>query len=230
MKQLKHHLLCYCLILTILSLKAQEPGNNNHQQNEKGTRIFFDNFSKDTVGKSPSNWESNVYGEVVTLKNYPGKWLKMHAGGTYLIQFNQTMPTAFSVEFDFIYQALGTDYNVTEIAIFEKKQGDTYDDFFPGNKGIKIFLENFIVSYLCYNQQKADDKKAMEHRTNIIRTNKKVKVLIEVNNQQIKLYVNQQKFLEATICLGNMQFNAMRFHLWGSQAEPLISDFSIISH
>jgi len=223
---LKYILLSYFLVLSAIhSLKAQESRN---KQSVKSTQLFFDDFSKDVIGKSPSNWVSNVSGEIVTLKSYPGKWLKMHAGGTYLPQINQNLPDKFTIEFDFIYEALGTDYNVTEITLFSKKQEDTFDDFSPGNNGIKIFLENFIVTYACYNQQKVDDKTAMEHRTDIIQTNKKVTVNIEVNNQHVKLFVNHKELINATACSETpLQLNTIRFNLWGSQAEPLISNFCV---
>jgi hypothetical protein len=197
-------------------------------KSQKGQLFFLDNFSKDTIGKSPSYWESNVRGEIVTVKNEPGKWLKMHASGTYLPIINKLFPDLFTLEFDFIYQALGTDYNITEITMFSDKPGDTYDVSFPGSAGIKIFLENFIVSYACYSGQKIDDQLAQEHRTNIIQTDKKVKVSIQVDKREVAVYIDGQKIMVAQRCPNTiLPFNAMRFNLWGSQAEPLISNIRL---
>jgi hypothetical protein len=210
-------IICLYVGLSAFSGKAQNAGQ----------LIFADNFLKETLGKFPANWESNVHGEIISVKNEPGKWLKMHTGGTYMPLLTQNFPENFKVEFEFIYEALGTDYNITEITIFSKKPDEAYDVSFPGNDGIKIFLENFIVSYACYSQQKMDDKLAKEHRTNIIQTDKMVKVSIKVTHQEVNIYINNQHLLTSRFSGTALPFNALRFHLWGSQAEPLISNLKI---
>ncbi len=192
-----------------------------------GQLIFADNFLKEAIGKSPSNWESNVPCEIVSVKNEPGKWMNMHAGGTYVPLLTQNFPENFKLEFDFIYKALGEDYNITEITIFSQKPGGDNDIAFPGNEGLKIFLENFIVSYACYSQQKTDDKLAKEFRTNIIQTDKRVEVSIQVMHQEVNVSINHHQLITSRFPGSVALFNALRFHLWGSQAEPLISNLKI---
>jgi hypothetical protein len=208
----------FITILAVLPIKAQ-----------KSSPIYADEFSKATVGNFPANWESNVRGEIVTVKNEPGKWLKMHAGGTYIPTLSQNLPGNFTIDFDFIYEALGENYNTTEITIYSKKPGEAYDVAFPGNNGLKIFLENFIVSCASYNQQKMDDKLAREQRTHIIQASKKVKVSIHISNGELNIIINNKQILTAPVANTATPFNALRFHLWGSQAEPLISNLKITS-
>lgn len=45
--------------------------------------ILFDDFSQDNVGNFPALWFSNGSGEVVTLNNFPGKWLQLTSEGCY---------------------------------------------------------------------------------------------------------------------------------------------------
>jgi len=192
-----------------------------------GQLIFADNFLKETVGKFPANWESNVIGEVVSTRNESGKWLKMHAGGTYVPFLPQNFPENFKVEFEFIYEAFGDDYNTTEITIFSKKPCEAYDAAFPGSDGIKVFLENFIVSYASYTHEKLNDKLAKEYRSEIIQRDKKVEVSIQVLHQEINVYINNKQLLTSRFTGSVEPFNTLRFHLWGSQAEPLISNLKI---
>src|ERR1035437_7649073 len=122
---IRHKFITTCLLvgLSTFSGKTQSTGQ----------LILADNFFKEAIGKFPSNWESNVPCEIVSVKNEPGKWLNMHAGGTYIPLLTQNFPENFKVEFDFIYKALGEDYNTTEITIFSQKPGGDNDVAFPGN-------------------------------------------------------------------------------------------------
>ena len=64
--------------------------------------IFFDDFSQDNVGDFPALWFSNGSGEVVTLNNFPGKWLNITAPGCYFPERDLQTTENFTVEFDVI--------------------------------------------------------------------------------------------------------------------------------
>ena len=190
--------------------------------------IFDDNFSKDAIGKFPANWTSNRPGEVVSQKNLPGRWFKMHAEGTYLPQLKQDFPKNFTIEFDFIHQAIGNGNNTTEFTIFNKPENSLNDALFPGSSGVKIIFETFIVSCLCYDNLNPKVKPSGEYRSKIIQTNNIVKVSIKVDDQLLQVFVNGFECLHIPKCNGNSEiFNAVRFYLWGSQAEPMISNIRI---
>jgi hypothetical protein len=189
--------------------------------------IFEDNFSSDTL--VPSQWISNVAAEVVRVKDFSGKWMKMHSQGTYMPRLKTVLPESFTVEFDFIYQALGDGNNLTEITLYNSLKGEALDVLFPGNSGIKVNLENFIVSYRYYSKPKMDDRNAGEFRTPIIQANQKAHASIRIQKQRLLLYVNDQKLLDAAKCIEMPGlFDTFRFHFWGSQAEPLIANFKIV--
>ncbi len=192
--------------------------------------IFSDNFSKDNISKFPDKWISNRPGEVVTLKNVPGRWLKMHAEGTYLPQITQELPKNFTIEFDFIYQAIGNGNNTAELTIFSKPKGSANDDLFPGSSGIKIIFETFIVSCLCYDNLNPGAKVSDENRTKLIQANNIAKITIKVKQQQLHVFVNGFECLNIPNCNSSAEvFNAIRFYLWGSQTEPLVGNFRVSS-
>jgi len=225
MNQKIFNLLIFLLLIPMLGLNGKAQITDSIKA---GQTIFFDNFSKDATGKFPANWISNRPGEVVSQKNLPGKWFKMHAEGTYLPQLKQDFPKNFTIEFDFIHQAIGNGNNTTEFTIFNKPENSLNDALFPGSSGVKIIFETFIVSCLCYDNLNPKVKPSGEYRSKIIQTNNIVKVSIKVDDQLLRVFVNGFECLHTPKCNGNSEiFNAVRFYLWGSQAEPMISNFRI---
>jgi hypothetical protein len=192
--------------------------------------LFQDNFSKDPVGKFPAKWISNRPGEIVTLKNTSGKWFKMHSEGTYLPVINQDFTKNFSVEFDFIHQGNGGGNNTVELTLFSKPGNAENDALFPGSAGVKIVFETFIVSCLCYDNLDTKTKVSAENRSKLIQSNNAAKIKVDVENQQLKVFVNGFECLNVPNCnFNNEMYNAVRFYLWGSQAEPLIGNFRLIN-
>ena len=205
--------------------------NTNAQQTDSVSSshaIFSDNFSKDVIGKFPLNWVSNRPGEVVAPRSLPGRWFKMHAQGTYLPKLAQDLPKNFTIDFDFIHQANSNGNNTTEITLFSKPKNAVNDSLFPGTCGVKIVLETFIVSCLCYNNLTPSDQKSTEFRSKIFQANNIVKISIKVEEQVLHVFVNGFECLKVPQCQNsNETLNAVRFYLWGSLAEPMISNFKI---
>lgn len=193
--------------------------------------VFQDNFSKDPVGKFPAKWISNRPGEIVTLKNTPGKWLKMHSEGTYLPVIHQDFTKKFIVEFDFIHQGNNSGNNTVELTLFSKPGNAENDALFPGSAGVKIVFETFIVSCLCYDNLDPRTKVSNENRSKLIQPNNVAKIRVEVENQLLKVFVNGFECLNVPNCNFNDEvFNSVRFYLWGSLAEPLIGNFKVMEN
>jgi len=225
MNQKIFNLLIYLVLIPMAGLNGKAQITDSIKA---GQTIFFDNFSQDLTGKFPANWISNKPGEVVSQKNLLGNWFKMHAEGTYLPQLKQDFPKNFTINFDYIHQAIGNGNNTTEITIFNKPKNSLNDALFPGSYGVKIILETFIVSCLCYDNINPAVKPSGEFRSKIIQTNNIAKISIKVDDKQLRVFVNGFECLNLPQCFGdNEVFNAVRFYLWGSQAEPMISNFKI---
>lgn len=61
--------------------------------------VYAEDFAQDAVGELPLNWNASGKGEVVTLSNQPGKWLKMFQNTTYLAGNQKAFDKNFTVEF-----------------------------------------------------------------------------------------------------------------------------------
>ncbi len=45
--------------------------------------IYYEDFSKDAIDDFPDKWNTNSSGEIVTIGNMAGKWLKTARDGKY---------------------------------------------------------------------------------------------------------------------------------------------------
>jgi hypothetical protein len=62
--------------------------------------IAYEDFSKTEIGDFPERWNTNATGEVVTLNNREGKWIKIVKEGTFHPEFINALPENFTLEFD----------------------------------------------------------------------------------------------------------------------------------
>ncbi len=46
--------------------------------------LYAEDLAQDNIGELPLGWNTRGKGEVVTLENFPGKWMRMFTGSTYL--------------------------------------------------------------------------------------------------------------------------------------------------
>ena len=101
--------------------------------------IFFDDFSQDNVGDFPALWNTNASGEVVTLSNFSGKWLKMKAGGYFYPEMKSKLPENFTIEYDLIY-SYENDGPAFCTDIISTIEGEGFDQLVPGSGGAELQL------------------------------------------------------------------------------------------
>ena len=63
---------------------------------------IFEDFSQDAIGDFPAKWNTNASGEIVTIANRPGRWLKLTGGGVFVPQFPTNLPDNFTLEYDML--------------------------------------------------------------------------------------------------------------------------------
>jgi outer membrane protein OmpA-like peptidoglycan-associated protein len=64
--------------------------------------LYAEDLAQDNIGELPLGWNTRGKGEVVTLENFPGKWMRMFTGSTYLFGNSKAFGENFTVEFDLI--------------------------------------------------------------------------------------------------------------------------------
>ncbi len=211
----------------LLSLPSCFFAQNNHALPDKEL-YFFDDFTKDPVGGYPKHWTGNAEAAVETPKTYTGRWMKLHSQGAYVPTVERSLPEFFTVEFDYIYEVNGSGNNSTELTFFNRQNKSSLDADFPGEQGVKIYLGDFLVSYMCYTNFDILDKTAGENRSVTIDQHQITKVRVEIRKEIVSLLLNGNMVLEIQRSKSHQAlFNTFRFNLWGSVAEPLIGNFSI---
>jgi OmpA-OmpF porin, OOP family len=64
--------------------------------------VIFEDFSQDAIGDFPDRWNTTASGEVVTIANRPGRWLKLAGGGVFVPPFPTNLPDNFTLEYDML--------------------------------------------------------------------------------------------------------------------------------
>ena len=62
--------------------------------------IAYEDFTGTELGDFPMRWNTNATGEVVTISDREGKWLKINKEGVYHPEFITNLPENFTLEFD----------------------------------------------------------------------------------------------------------------------------------
>lgn len=68
--------------------------------------IFADDMSGDPEGRMPHYWHTHSVGEVVSIPEEKGKWLKMHTESTYQIDTVLALPPSFTLTFDLLTRSV----------------------------------------------------------------------------------------------------------------------------
>jgi outer membrane protein OmpA-like peptidoglycan-associated protein len=176
--------------------------------------IFYEDFSQDAIGDFPALWYTNGSGEVVTLNNYPGKWLMMSQKSDYCYPFTQDMPENYTIEFDYIRQSCQNNSNFTQFFLINVPKGkgafDRID--YPGFR-MELMHENIISlnNFGIEAMEKCNNRKAIP----LLKQNcgKTVKVSIWVQKQRVRIYFNEEKVFDVPKLLPkDKKMNVFRFY------------------
>lgn len=191
--------------------------------------IFYEDFSQDAIGDFPALWYTNGSGEVVTLNNYPGRWLMMREKSDYCYPFNQEMPDNFTIEFDYIRQSCQTNSNFTQFYLINVPKGkgafDRID--YPGFR-MEIMHEN-AVSINNFGVE-AMEKCNNRREVTLLKQNcgKNIKVSIWVQKQRVRIYFNEEKVYDIPKLLPkDKKVNAFRFYKRTPDKKDYITNIRI---
>ncbi|MEO9891617.1 OmpA family protein [Aurantibacter sp.] len=186
------------------------------------TPIFVDDFSNDFIGDFPARWNTNGSGELVTLDEYPNKWLKLLPGyNTAYIPDATNLPEEFTLEFDVL--ATGLDKNTSSqsylgIVVSDNntfKKGTNFgmvEYSFCQFIGRGVVVENNIASKrVIRNEVNADIRSIVSEKHHIS---------VAVNKERFRLWINENKFIDVPRLLpSNTQMQGIKFKLRGTDTE-----------
>lgn len=171
--------------------------------------VYTENFAQEAIGELPTGWNTTGTGEVVTLNNFPGKWLQVHMRSFYLTSNQQEFGENYTIEMDIILQL--------------KTNGHFYPYLtvgFIGTQGAPSAGNEFLRDYRKYASVEgtfypADDGRSKleihsykDNKTYYSGTGQEVPVLsdffgkpihvaIQVQKERLRIWADQTKIFDA---------------------------------
>jgi outer membrane protein OmpA-like peptidoglycan-associated protein len=79
--------------------------------------LYNESFEQESIGELPAGWNTNGTGEVVIIKKYDSKWLRLHNPFVYLSANQKLFGENYTVEFDIIMQLKNNGWMYPEISV-----------------------------------------------------------------------------------------------------------------
>ena len=170
--------------------------------------LYTEDFSQEALAELPTGWNTNGSGEVVTLENFPGKWLRLHKSFVYLTANTKEFSDNYTVEFDVILNLKnnGWMYPTFSVGIFGTN-GEAYTD----NIFLKEYNKYSSVEAIVYPAENSTSKVKIEsfgEAKNYFVSEPKnyddldkyygqpVHVAIQVQKQRFRMWMNETKIFD----------------------------------
>lgn len=191
------------------------------------TVIFYDDFSQDQIGDYPALWNTDGSGEIVTLNNYPGKWLQPGIDCSHIPMIKNDFPDNYTVEFDVVPLPgpNGEESFQFGFYIYSALNPDDFNEggAIPGVCGIKMTFGSYTQYYSTYNEGAYVADAAVDKDLFVL--NQKARLSFSVQKTRIRAYINDVKVFDvAKAMFSGAKYNVLRL-ITNSEAMPLISNF-----
>lgn len=195
-----------------------------------GERILYtEDFAQDVIGELPVNWNSSGKGEVMTIENREGKWLRLFQGNTYLTGNKKTFGENYTIEFDliFYFQPKVTGYILPEwkVGIFSSGEKDNTENEFLGDRksdnGVDVELSPSsnagarLHSYQDHRGTFHSERVPLDGYMSSI--NKPLHYSIQVQKQRFRMWINETKVFDIPRAVNTRDtLNQIYFYVGGS--------------
>lgn len=176
--------------------------------------VYTENFEQEVIGELPQGWNTSGNGEIVTLNNFPGKWMRLYQNSDYLTSNTKEFGENYTVEFDVIMvlKHNGHFYPYFSVALCSSN-GDpaTDNDFLKGYKK-NAAVETIIypaemnytkvrtTSYLDGKVYYKGDDKTFGYIEK--RYGKPVHMAIQVQKERMRIWIDQEKLADFPKAVG----------------------------
>lgn len=199
--------------------------------------LYAEDFAQDAVGELPLNWNSTGKGEVVTLSNQPGKWLKMFQNTTYLAGSNKPFDKNFTVEFDLLLPFKYYQHTFPLVQFGLLSSGDLPSTDNSLLRDLNRFLQADVMLRTQYNYATSADVQTFVNDKDFFRSTaqpveggkelyeKPNHVALQVQKTRLRMWVNGQKVIDIPRAIDTSHvFNQLYFRIGSSgYAEDAIS-------
>jgi OOP family OmpA-OmpF porin len=188
--------------------------------------IFFDDFERDATGDFPVRWNTNGTGEVVSMRNQNGKWLRIPDNTTTFPEIQGILPQNFTIEFDLIYPTIGkrppVTFGFTEVAKPDKNSIQHKNIFY-------FLIPSSVKQFIGYSTSLYSGREITQEWPVDKLADKKNHVSISVNGNRVRLYVDDQKIIDLPKGFDKTSYRN-NFHFRAAQLLPKPSDAFYITN
>lgn len=203
--------------------------------------IAYEDFAKAEIGDFPERWNTNATGEVVTVNNKEGKWLKLVKEGVYHPEVITTFPENFTLEFDLGVNdnwnswplsiniaKLKTPQDFKDYGYYVRWQGDhtVHFEFKPAVSSSRADGNSKLVIGKDGNHEVAND---VSFNTWDNKKNKFAHISIWRQKQRLRVYLNGEKIWDIPRAFDNAAtYNALTIGHQGAYSDH--SDFYLLNN
>lgn len=166
--------------------------------------IVHEDFSQEALGDFPSNWNTRSSGELVTINNRDGKWLRMGQTGIFYPEYiTNNLPENFTLQMDLLANQQVASIGQWMVSIIQTKNIE--EKFKMGESQHESDAANFKLGF----QPASPNKGQMYYSTNLIGSQYKsgipefyvpgkpaVKISIWRQKQRVRVYLDSTKVLD----------------------------------
>lgn len=164
---------------------------------------FVDEFENDDLGAMPTYWKTNGVGSLVEISGIPGKWLELGQRSSFKLDTLLSMPENFTLEFDILTRSdkaedLGAmNFGFSKDNSVRSWISDAYND-----NSITSTELHFWNKDVTHSSSATDNRSTLDFPLDAY-GNTVIHISIAVNNEQMKLYLDKSKLLDAKMFLNN---------------------------
>lgn len=188
--------------------------------------LFMESFITDATGDFPARWNTNGSGEIVSIHNLAGKWLKVPDNTLSFPELNSILPENFTVEFDLFYPSGVTrppiTFGFTEISN-PAKSSIQHKKIFYFHIPATI-KDNVGYSTSLYSGRETTQSWPANKMAGTV-----VQVSIAVNKQRIRLYMDNTKIFDLPKAF-DLDILRNNFHFRAAPLLPAPKDGFYISN
>lgn len=171
--------------------------------------VYAENFEQEAIGELPTGWNTSGTGEVVTLNNFPGKWLQLHQRSTYLTSNQKEFGENYTIEFDVILQLKSNGHFYPYLSVgFISTNGEPS----AGNDFLRYFRKYACVEGVFYpadgGRSKLDLRTHKDNREYYNGDDQEVAIMsdyfgkplhiaMQVQKERLRIWANQDKIFDA---------------------------------
>jgi OOP family OmpA-OmpF porin len=189
--------------------------------------IFYDDFSSESIGDFPLQWNTNGSGEIVTLDNFEGRWFQMTKSGYYIPEVSDPFTDNYTVEFDLLIfsDVEGQIPSVFDLYFLSGELSSPALGSQPGQAGLRI--QPVYESLSWNNWSEAREWQGDEGQVDFaLKPMVKYHISFWIQKQRVRMYINDQKAMDLPRGLqANYTYNIFRIDDNSEETTPLISNF-----